>query len=29
VPAENHTDEDRSALDRIVAEHATDRRARN
>ena len=29
APAENHTDEDRSALDRIVAEHATDRRARH
>jgi hypothetical protein len=29
VPAENHTDEDRSALDRIVAEHATDRRPRH
>jgi hypothetical protein len=28
VPAEHHTDEDRSALDRIVAEHATDGRPR-
>jgi len=28
APAEHHTDEDRSALDRIVAEHATDRAPR-
>jgi hypothetical protein len=28
APAEHHTDEDRSALDRIVAEHATDRASR-
>jgi hypothetical protein len=29
VPVEHHSDDDRSALDRIVAEHAADRSARH